>query len=795
MNKLWKYLFVFSLLAGQIYSQTTTVAIETSNNTSASSIFVGLSDFRTTDPTTTPTFTLGSLLETNPFDPPAGNVSKLNVHALMYPGFNGKILAETQTWFCSAQTTSLTRNYSSQNSHSFPQCNEHLVVGYDSDDATHAASAVDDMLSRGFDGFAADVSGGQNNCRTGTVSGAPATFTFTSTCPAKVLRVDNAVQAMMNRINVAHSTQMQFMLMEDQSAFDGLNNCGAADLNQALCFAQKIESDISYYNSTYFFTNPNTYLKNASGAPFVAFFIAEEHQGVDSAGQPLNAIDLSQCDSGPTACIFENGSTCGGTFVNSSGSTISNCWTSIWNAVRTHAPVPITMIFRNKPGLTHVQTDGSFQWVDPNPATGSSLNSTTQEDWPNGSQIDQFYSAASTSGKIAFGIAKKGFDREDAPFGSLGAGQVTAQQCGQVWLNSFQRPSATFSSTNQLPFMIVGTWDDYEEGSEVETGIDNCYTISAEQENFNVIGNGVDGMLAWSLNASDSHASPNTIDHYTIYSSTDGQNLSLFADNVTCSPLVFASCSLDVNNTSLARGNYQFFVKAVGKPSIQNHLSQGAPITLKDFALRELTNGFGMFTIGLSTRPGYAGTVSLTATSSPAGPTVTFSPQTIGPTGTSTVNVTFPNTTGTWTIVVSGTDGVTTSTYTQAFAIFAPPYLVLSNPTPAAAEITAGNSATFSVNATPSNGFNGTLTLSATGLPSGAQASFSPATLPNASGSSQMTVSTVVSTPAGTYSLTITAASGTITSSQTVSFTVDAPPPPPPPPGGGGCTGRNCLNQ
>jgi hypothetical protein len=787
MPKLWMYLLVFNLFAGQIYSQTTTVTAETSNNTSASSTFLGLTDFRTTDPTTTPTFFLGNPIETNPFDAPAGNTSKLNVHSLMYSGFNGKILVETQTWFCAAKSTSLLRNYSAQNSHSFDQCQEHLVAGYDSDNAAHAAAAVEDMFSRGLDGFAADVSGGQNNCRTGSASGTPLTFAFTSACPAKVARVDNSVQAMMAQTNAAHASQMQFMLIEDQSAFDGVNNCGTVDLNQALCFAQKIESDLNYYNSTYFFTNPATYLKSSVGAPFVGFFIAEEHQGSPGA----NPIDLSQCDSGPTACTFENGTTCGGTFVNSNISTISNCWTSIWNSVRAHAPVPITMIFRNKPGLSHTQTDGSFQWVDPNPAINSAITFATQEDWPNGSEVDQFYSAASASTKIAFGIAKKGFDREDAPFGILGAGQVTAQQCGQVWLDSFQRPAGTFSASHQIPFMIVGTWDDYEEGTEIETGIDNCYTISAAQQNFNIVGSGVDGMLAWSLNATDSHAIPNTIDHYTVYSSTDGQNLNLFADNIACSPNVFSSCALDVNNTTLPRGTYQFFVKAVGKPSIQNHLSSGAGIALKDFALRELSNNFSSLVVGLSTRPGYTGSVSLTATSVPAGLTASFAPLTIGPTGTSTVNVAFPGTTGSWTLIISATDGVTTSTYSNSFGIFSSPTLVIGA-TPGAATVTAGGATTYTINSSPSIPFNGTVGLSVSGLPAGASASFSPATIPGGSGSSQMTISTTTGAPAGTYTITVSGTSSTLNNNQSVSLTINPPPPPPPPPP---CRTRNCLNQ
>lgn len=485
-----RMLFLF-VLAVQAAAQTTTRSNEESNNTSASSNFAGLTDFRTTDPLTTPSpWTLGTPIQTNPFDSSPGNVSKINVHSLMYPGFNGKILVETQTWFCSSLNGTFPRDYSQQNTHHFDECVPHLSVGYDSNAVSYATAAVNDMFSRGFDGFMADMAGGSGNCRTGTgPSGTPLSFTFTTPCPAKIANVDGAVQNMrdaVNNINSQHPNAMQFMVMEDQSAFAGSENCNVADQFQPLCFAQKIEADIAHYNSTYF--SSGSYITNAAGSPQIAFFIAEEHQGHHADNTPINPIALEQCDSGPSACNFVNGTACGGTFINSNGSIVSNCWTKIWNEVRAHSTRTIAMVFRNQSGFSHVESDGAFQWVDANPATGVSINDTTQADWRNTfsnghNEVDDFYQCLQPGGacigKIAFGIAKKGFDREDAPFQDIGLGKITAQRCGQVWLDSFHEPQLIgFNSNNQIPFMLVGTWDDYEEGTEIETGIDNCYSIS-----------------------------------------------------------------------------------------------------------------------------------------------------------------------------------------------------------------------------------------------------------------------------------------------------------------------------
>ncbi len=59
--------------------------------------------------------------------------------------------------------------------------------------------------------------------------------------------------------------------------------------------------------------------------------------------------------------------------------------------------------------------------------------------------------------------------------------------------------------------MQLVTWNDYEEGTEIESGIDNCVSVSAA-----MAGNS----LQWKIAGSE-----DTIDHYRVYVSSDGQNL------------------------------------------------------------------------------------------------------------------------------------------------------------------------------------------------------------------------------------------------------------------------------
>jgi hypothetical protein len=86
--------------------------------------------------------------------------------------------------------------------------------------------------------------------------------------------------------------------------------------------------------------------------------------------------------------------------------------------------------------------------------------------------------------------------------------------------------------------------------------------------------------------------------------------------------------------------------------------------------------------------------------------------------------------------------------------------------------VMAGASTTDTVLVDPLGGFSGTVALTASGLPSGATASFSPSSISGASGSSTLTISTTASTPAGTSSVTITGTSGSTTHSDTLQLTV-----------------------
>jgi hypothetical protein len=114
--------------------------------------------------------------------------------------------------------------------------------------------------------------------------------------------------------------------------------------------------------------------------------------------------------------------------------------------------------------------------------------------------------------------------------------------------------------TGRLDAVQVVTWHDYEEGTEIQSGIDNCLAVTATVSG---------STLSWSV------ADESTLDHYTAYISTDGQNLMSLGD------FYVGTNSLDLSSFGFPPGNYQVFVKAVGKPSILNNMSPSATYTIQ----------------------------------------------------------------------------------------------------------------------------------------------------------------------------------------------------------------------
>ena len=128
-------------------------------------------------------------------------------------------------------------------------------------------------------------------------------------------------------------------------------------------------------------------------------------------------------------------------------------------------------------------------------------------------------------------------------------------------------------------------------------------------------------------------------------------------------------------------------------------------------------------------------------------------------------------------VIVTTADGASASSpadqFTYATGCGGGDFSLSASPT--SQTVTQGGATSYTVSVTDSGGFTGAVTLSASGQPSGAGATFNPN--PTA-GTSTMSVTTTGTTPAGTYSLTITGSSGTLSHNTAVTLVVQAAPTP-----------------
>jgi len=180
------------------------------------------------------------------------------------------------------------------------------------------------------------------------------------------------------------------------------------------------------------------------------------------------------------------------------------------------------------------------------------------------------------------------------------------------------------------------------------------------------------------------------------------------------------------------------------------------------------------YTVTVTPSGGFTGTVSFSVSGLPAGAAATFNPTSVPGSGTSTMSVTTSSTTptGSYPLTIAGTSGTLTHTASVTLVVTAPvtPNFSLSA-SPASHSVVQGASTSYTVTITPSGGFTGSVTLSASGLPAGAAASFAPNP---ATSTSTMSVTTSSTTPTGSYPLTITGTSGTLSHTASVTLIVTA---------------------
>jgi PKD repeat protein len=408
-----------------------------------------------------------------------------------------------------------------------------------------------------------------------------------------------------------------------------------------------------------------------------------------------------------------------------------------WTRVRAGVAGNPMFIFRNGSGFTKPQTSGAFSWVEPTTVSPTNLMAINY--------LDNYYNTAlGFPTEYSTGSAYKGFNDTLALWGT---NRIIDQQCGQTWLSTMADAGKHYSTAKQMLGIQLVTWNDYEEGSEIESGIDNCVTVSAT----------VAGTVAsWTITGQ-----MNTVDHFTVFASQDGANLMWLADLPT------TASSLNLATFGLNAGNYIVFVKAVGKATLTNKMSAGVQVTITNqppTAALSITNSLTKSSvIGSVAAP--ASITASTAGSTDADGTIAASTINFGdgsaPVSGSSASHTY-NIAGTYTITGTVTDNLGATASKSAAIVVSngvnqPPVAVIS-----ATPNSAYAPAAISVSAAGSSDPDGTIASSVISFGDGTSAS-------------GLTASHTFSA-AGVYTLiaTVTDNSGA-SSTATTSVTVKAP--------------------
>jgi hypothetical protein len=204
----------------------------------------------------------------------------------------------------------------------------------------------------------------------------------------------------------------------------------------------------------------------------------------------------------------------------------------------------------------------------------------------------------------------------------------------------------------------------------------------------------------------------------------------------------------------------------------------------------------GTSTITVNPTGGFASSVSLVASGLPNGVTASFNPTSTTTTSILTLTASALATAGTATVTITGTSGILTHTTTIALTVTPPPDFTLAANQPTLS-LNQGTNRTDAITVVPTNGFTGSVTLAASGLPSGVTAGF----IPNpTTTTSTLTLTASNSATPGTATVIITGTSGSLIHTTTIAltvnqnFTLSTPTTPAPSPVAAGLSATSTFN-
>jgi hypothetical protein len=144
-----------------------------------------------------------------------------------------------------------------------------------------------------------------------------------------------------------------------------------------------------------------------------------------------------------------------------------------WDRVREQVnnwETPPLLIYKDHPPPQYAKDfDGEYAWVHPGKrwaADGS--------DWGK-EYLEGFYQKMRNKfpDQIVVGGIWPGFDDSKA---SWSLNRHMSRRCGKTLEDTLAIAKQNESGSNPMPFLMLATWNDYEEGTTVENGVANCNT-------------------------------------------------------------------------------------------------------------------------------------------------------------------------------------------------------------------------------------------------------------------------------------------------------------------------------
>jgi hypothetical protein len=139
-------------------------------------------------------------------------------------------------------------------------------------------------------------------------------------------------------------------------------------------------------------------------------------------------------------------------------------WNRVRQAVNAWGDTPL-LIYKDINAKFANAFDGFYAWVNPGKAGWSASGSNWGEDY-----LNNFYQTmiAQYPSKIAVGAAWPGFNDSKA---SWGLNRHMSSRCGKTFDDTLRLFRRYYGEQRPLPFLMIETWNDYEEGTAIEGGV------------------------------------------------------------------------------------------------------------------------------------------------------------------------------------------------------------------------------------------------------------------------------------------------------------------------------------